>query len=208
MSDEIQVEPEKCARSYRMGQRQEAMDETRARVLEAARALIVGENALAGFSMEGVAKQAGVTRATIYNRFTSRRGLLEALFDEVGARGQLAERLPEVFARVDAREALRDYVALFCEFWESERALNRRLRGFAALDEEFAAAIATRTKRRRYAIENLLRRLDGSADEARVQTVLALTGFEFYDALAKERGAAEVAPLLFDLVMSALGLPS
>ena len=204
MSDEIRGRPEKCQRPYRMGRRQEAMDETRARVLEAARALVVGENALAGFSMESVAKQAGVTRATIYNRFDSRRGLLEALFDEVGARGRLAERLPEVFARTDAREAWREYIALFCEFWEGERALNRRLRGFAALDEEFAAAIAARYKRRRTAIENLLRRLDGSADEARVQTVLALTGFEFYDALAGERGAQEVAPQIFGLVLAAL----
>lgn len=189
-----------------MGQRAVAMDETRARILTAARALILGENAIAGFSMEAVAKQAGVTRVTVYNRFGSKRGLLEELFDEVGARGDLAQRLPPVFAQPDAREALRAYIEVFCEFWEGERALNRRLRGFAALDEEFALAIAARYQRRHRAIETLMRRLNDSAAEERVQTVLALTGFEFYDALAGSRGAPEVASLVFQLVLAALAL--
>ncbi len=204
---------EKCSRPYRLGQRETAMEATRARVLAAARELILGENALAGFSMEAVARQAGVTRMTVYQRFGSKRGLLEALFDDMGARGRLGERLPDAFSRPDALEALQAYIEAFCDFWESDRALNRRLRGFAALDKEFAAAIAARYERRHHAIEMLLRRLSGhgitpppAAREALVETLLALTGFEFYDVLAGERTPQEVAPIVFRLVLAAPGL--
>lgn len=204
---------EKCPRPYRMGQRETAMEETRARVLAAARELILGENALVGFSMEAVARQAGITRMTVYHRFGSKRGLLEALFDDMGMRGQLGEKLPDAFSRPDALEALQAYIEVFCDFWESDRVLNRRLRGFAILDKEFAAAIASRYERRHHAIETLLRRLSehgikSSPAERKelVQTMLALTGFEFYDVLAGERKPQEVASIVFQLVLAALGL--
>lgn len=200
---------QRCRRPYRMGQRVATMDETRARIVAAARELILGENALAGFSIELVARQANVTRMTVYNRFVSRRGLLEALFDEVGASGRMHERMHEVFAHPDAKDALRAYVALFCDFWDGERAMHRRLRAFAQLDEEFASAIASRLERHQHAVETLLRRLGSDASpemEERVQTVMALTSFEFYDVLAGPRDAQEMAPLVLQLVLSALSL--
>lgn len=189
------------------------MEETRVRVLTAARELILGENALSGFSMEAVARQAGVTRMTVYGRFGSKRGLLEALFDEMGMRGGLRETLPAAFAQPDAMDALQAYIAAFCAFWERDRALNRRLRGFAALDREFDAAISSRNDRRYRAFELLLGRLSGQGimpvaaeTEELIQTLLALTGFWFYDVLAGERRAQEVAPIVFQLVLGALGL--
>jgi AcrR family transcriptional regulator len=205
---------EKCPRPYRLGQRETAMEETRVRIVEAARQLILSDNALQGFSMEAVARQANVTRVTIYHRFGSKRGLLEALFDDMGARGRLAERLPQVFAQEDAREALRLYVEVFCDFWAGERAINRRLGGFVALDNEFAEAIAARAGRRRHGTEAVLRRLYASGPglspkqlEQKVRITLALTGFNFYEVLAGENnGPREVAPIMFDLVLAALKL--
>ena len=189
------------------------MEATRTRVLAAARELILGENALSGFSMEAVARQAGVTRMTVYGRFISKRGLLEALFDEMGLRGGLRETLPAAFAQPDAVDALRSYVEAFCRFWEKDRALNRRLRAFAALDGEFDAAISSRNERRHQAFEMLLGRLSkqGIAPlfaerEELIETLLALTGFGFYDVLTGERTAQEVAPIVFQLVRAALGM--
>lgn len=189
------------------------METTRARVLAAARELILGENALSGFSMEAVARQAGVTRMTVYQRFGSKLGLLEALFDEMGMRGGLRETLPAAFAQSDPMNALQAYIEAFCDFWGSDRALNRRLRGFAALDQEFEAAISSRNERRHHAFEMLLRRLSGhgiapllAESEELIQTLLALTGFGFYDVLAGERSAQEVAPIVFQLVLAVLGL--
>lgn len=183
------------------------------RLLAAARDLILGENALSGFSMEAVARQAGVTRMTVYGRFGSKRGLLEALFDEMGMRGGLRETLPTAFAQPAAVDALQAYIAAFCQFWERDRALNRRLRAFAALDQEFDAVISSRNERRYQAFEMLLGRLSGhgiaplfAEREELIQTLLALTGFSFYDVLAGERGAQEVAPIVFQLVLAVLGL--
>jgi AcrR family transcriptional regulator len=205
---------EKCSRPYRLGQRETAMEETRARIVVAARELILSDNALQGFSMEAVARQAGVTRVTIYHRFGSKRGLLEALFDDMGARGRLAERLPEVFAQEDPREALRLYIEVFCDFWAGDRAVNRRLIGFVALDNEFAEAIASRAGRRRSGTEAVLRRMYASGSppppdvfEQQVRVMLALTGFNFYEVLAGENnGPREVAPIMFELVLAALKL--
>jgi AcrR family transcriptional regulator len=204
----------KCPRPYRLGRREAAMEETRLRIVAAARELILSENALAGFSMEAVARQAGVTRVTIYHRFGSKRGLLEALFDDMGARGRLAERLPEVFAQDDALEALRLYIEVFCDFWAGDRAVNRRLVGFVALDNEFADAIASRAGRRRSVTEAVLRRMYASGSppppdvfEQQVRVMLALTGFNFYEMLAGETSSPrEVAPIIFELVLAALKL--
>ena len=71
-------------RPYRLGQRQVAADETRARVLAAARDQLAKETS---FSIDAVARRADVARMTVYYQFGSKRGLLEALFDLLAARG-------------------------------------------------------------------------------------------------------------------------
>ena len=71
-------------RPYRLGQRQAAIDETRARVIAAARELLVSAEP-GRFSIDAVAQRADVSRATVYYQFGSKLGLLEALFDSVGA---------------------------------------------------------------------------------------------------------------------------
>src|SRR2546430_14142302 len=71
-------------RPYRLGQRQVAADKTRSRILKAAREQLEKE---ASFSLDAVARRADVARMTAYYQFGSRRGLLEALFDDLAARG-------------------------------------------------------------------------------------------------------------------------
>src|SRR5262249_35010278 len=68
-------------RPYRLGQRQAAAEQTRARILAAARELLVASAGFSGFSVEAVARQAGVARMTVYYQFGSKPGLLEALYD-------------------------------------------------------------------------------------------------------------------------------
>jgi|GEM_PF-393253 len=201
---------EKCPRPYRLGQRETSMEATRSQVLAAARTLILGENAMAGFSVDAAAREAGVTRVTVYQRFGSKRGLLEALFDDMGAQGHLGERLPAVFACRDTAEALKTYIDIFCDFWEMDRVLARRLRAFAALDDEFAAAIGARDERRRHAIETLLNRFAVEISspiprEELTRTLLALTSFEFYDVLAVQRTPQETAAIMYQLAMDLIG---
>jgi AcrR family transcriptional regulator len=200
-------------RRYCLGQRQVAADQTRARILAAARELLTAGGSFTGFTVDAVARQAGVARMTVYHQFGSKMGLLEAMFDDVAARGQI-RRLAESFARPDALDALSEFIATFGRFWGSDRLLIRRLRALAALDPDFARALATRDERRRECLRVLLRRLPpgrgrpsaaGLADA--VDVVHTLTSFETFDALAgAAHGPQDVTPLVQRLVRCALGL--
>ena len=74
-------------RLYVSSVREAAAAEKRDRVVEAATRLLRVNVSVASFSLDSVAKAAGVTRLTVYNQFGSRRGLLEAVFDEIARQG-------------------------------------------------------------------------------------------------------------------------
>lgn len=124
-------------RPYRLGLRQGSIDEKRQKVIEAARELIMSNRAPAVFSVDAVATAAGVARATIYNQFGSRAGLLEALYDDLARRGGMFE-LGEVFRIENPLDALGEFVRAFGHFWTIDRILIRRLHGLNTLDAEMA----------------------------------------------------------------------
>jgi len=66
-------------RPYRLGQRQATTEQTRARILAAARELLMARDGFNGFSIDAVAREADVARMTVYYQFGSKIGLLEAL---------------------------------------------------------------------------------------------------------------------------------
>jgi AcrR family transcriptional regulator len=82
-----------------------AAAEKRDRIIEAATTLLRENTSIAVFSLDAVAKAAGVTRLTVYHQFGSRRGLLEAVFDEIARQGGLA-RIEEAMAMPDPRIGL------------------------------------------------------------------------------------------------------
>ena len=195
-------------RVYRMGKREAAKEATGARILAAARELILGKNALSGFSMELVARAAGVTRVTIYHRFGSKAGLLGALLDGIAAEGQIRAHLERAFERESAPQITRAFCRAFCGFYATDRILMRRLRAFGELDDELGAVIAGRDARRAGNIRQLLRltKPNDSSHAEPHRVLMALTKFEFYDALAEQNEPAEVAQILFGLVAPVLGL--
>ena len=75
-------------RPYQLGQRQAASEQTRSRVLQAARKLLMESTSFSGFSIEAVARRADVARMTIYHQFGSKMGLLEALCDSLAVTGE------------------------------------------------------------------------------------------------------------------------
>src|SRR5262252_8670576 len=127
-------------RPYRMGKRQAARSETRSRILEAARQLLATESET-DLSMEAIARKADVSRLTIYYQFSSRAGLLEALYDHLAGRGNM-RRMSEVFAETDAAVALEKMVRIFVGFWASDPAVMRHLRAMAALDPEIGKGVS------------------------------------------------------------------
>ena len=176
-------------RPYSMERRQAANDETRARILEAARQLLRSESKT-DLSMEAIARSADVSRLTIYYQFSSRAGLLEALYDHLATRGNM-HRMAEVFQEKNPSAALNKMVRTFVGFWASDPAVIRRLRAMAALDPEVAQGIHARDARRPHiALEILRRTVRGKTKQLSLKQRVAadvlgmLTSFEAYDALS------------------------
>src|SRR5258705_9412753 len=92
-------------RPYVSSVRTAAAAAKRDRVIEAAARSLREDASIATFSLDAVAKAAGVTRLTVYHQFGSRRGLLEAVFDEIARQGGLA-RIPHAMAITDPHAAL------------------------------------------------------------------------------------------------------
>src|SRR5688572_25566023 len=100
-------------RPYRTVQRYAAAEQTRAAIVDAARRLLAGPAGVAAFTIDAVAREAGVARMTVYYQFGSKAGLLEAMYDDIAAKGELAERIPAAFQQTDAREVLAGIVGAF-----------------------------------------------------------------------------------------------
>src|SRR5256885_15833293 len=74
-------------RPYRMDRRREISDETRLRIINAAREILSSREGSAKFSVEAVARQAGVARMTVYYQFGSMRGLIDGICDSLAIAG-------------------------------------------------------------------------------------------------------------------------
>ena len=187
-----------CKRPYELGKRLEQMGRTKAAVLSSARAQLES-GGMREFSMESLAKASGVTRQTIHNLFGTRRGLLETLFDQI-ARDAGMERMREVMMTREAGAMLDGFIAIFCTFWAKNSLLLKRIHGIAAIDLEFGEVIRARNQRRQMAASRVIERIDSgvqltSAEDKseRVACLVALTSFEFFDALVESLGTVEAA---------------
>jgi AcrR family transcriptional regulator len=182
-------------RTYQSEQRSSATNETRSRILEAARTLLSRPGG-ATFTIDAVAELADVARMTVYHQFGSKPGLIAALSDDLASRGGIG-RLPEAFMAPDPMAGLEILVQVFMHMWESERLVVQRLRALSALDPDFTDH-EDRNQRRRHAINVLLGRLspapadvDGKAD-----LLTAMTSFETYETLAASGRDADAAARL------------
>jgi AcrR family transcriptional regulator len=200
-------------RPYRLGQRQVASEQTRARIITAARELLVASDGFSGFSIDAVARKADVARMTVYHQFGSKIGLLEALSDSLAAHGGM-EQLANAFRRPEPVDALDEYITVFSRFWDSDRLVTRRLRALAALDPDFEQVVRARDERRRQGLRVIVGRLvekygqptSGAFDET-VDVLYTLLSFESFDTLAgPTRTVEEVAPVVRRLAHAALCL--
>jgi AcrR family transcriptional regulator len=190
-------------RPYRMARRRESTEENRLRIVQAARALLAARDGSARFSLEEVARRAGVARMTVYYQFGSLGGLLEALCDSLAIAGGMTQ-LAGAFRLADPLDALDYFVAVFMGFWESDRPVIRSLNAMAALDPEFARVLERRSGWRRKGLAVLVDRLAKQTGQRRpkgiedtVDLLYTLTAFATYDSLAgPKRNLAQVTKLV------------
>ncbi len=188
-------------RTYQLGQRVAAIERTRERIIEAARDLLDADGEFTGFSVEAVARRASVARMTVYYQFSSRAGLLEAVYDDLARRG-LVDQLPGAFQVRDPVAALCRAVEAFVHFWASDRRIIRRLRALTSVDAEIDAGIRQRDQWRRGVHRRLVSRLVAPAvQEQAAEVMAAITSFETYDQLADDRSEEQVASLIQTLAL-------
>jgi AcrR family transcriptional regulator len=185
-------------RAYVSSVRSAAAAEKRDRVIEAAAKLLREDASIARFSLDTVAKAAGVTRLTVYNQFGSRRGLLEAVFDDIARQGGLHE-IADAMAMPDPLKALDRVVEIFCGFWAGDAAIGR-LHEAMATDPEFAEALLERNERRRKLVRMLVGRVAAKtasrrAREDAVDMIFALTSYPMFAMLNRGRPTSEICHL-------------
>jgi len=109
--------------------RRELVQATRARILEAA-ARLVRERGANGFSMDVLAREAGVARATVYEHFRSKRAVLDELASSSTRALTVDSRLS---LNGDPLTALRDMLGAVCRHWEENGATVRELQSLVAV---------------------------------------------------------------------------
>jgi AcrR family transcriptional regulator len=196
-----------------MRQRQAATEHTRARILAAARKLLLSKS-FSEFTMEAVARKADVSRLTVYYQFESKAGLLESLYDYLAKRGEM-ERLADTFRRaVDPLITLQEFILVFAHFWASDREIIRRLHGLGAIDPEVGEGIRARNQRRRQGLRVIIGRYwKANSSPTSIQepdaldTLHMLTSFETFDALAGGgRSLEEVVTIIRRQAHYAIGI--
>jgi hypothetical protein len=177
-------------RPYRLGRRQASVDRTGEAILAAARQL-VAEAPPGLVSVGAVARRAGVSRLTVYNRFGSRAGLLRALVPEPG-RSDLEG--------TDPREALHRRLLDASGAWAADPSLYRHLPTTA----EMAEPELDRRLAERLAAGDALR--PGCSIKEAEDVIGALSSFALFDRLHRDgrRSPAAVAEILMRLAAGIL----
>jgi AcrR family transcriptional regulator len=109
--------------------RRELVKATRTRILDAA-ARLARERGPNGFSMDLLAKEAGVARATVYEHFRSKRAVLDELASSTSR--SLALDNPDTNIG-DPLAALRDTLGAMCRHWHEHEEAVRELRTLVAV---------------------------------------------------------------------------
>lgn len=191
-------------RTYNMDRRREDAARTRQRLVDAARDLLL-ESGFRRLGLDEVAKAADVTRATLYNHFGSKLGLVEALLDRAGLSEGAIAPLPE---EADPIASVDRVVASWAALWAGDRTTFRRLLALAGADPEAAEVIEQREGWRRAQIAILVGRLMETGrlhQPARALAILTtLTSFATYDQLASDLSHPEAVATLQALAHAGL----
>ena len=169
---------------------------TRERVVAAVRDLL-REGSFHEATVEQVAARAGVSRATLYQHFGSRLGLVDAICETFDANPALIA-IRETVRDPDLSTALDRSIAHTVAFWASEEAVLEPLYGAAAVDAAAGDLIARQRADRRREFGHLLERLEeagrlrpGLATAEAVGILLMLTSFETFRELRRLAGLEE-----------------
>lgn len=162
-------------------------------VLEAAERLI-REGEFHSATMEELAAAAGVSRATVFNRFGSKLGVLEALADRC-AQGPEMRAIQESLEIEDPVASLEAMIEASCAIWEAQGFVHEQLNAIVVLEPDAAALIDQQREEQRADLQGLSRRLaragrlrPGLSEARAVAALHMLTSLESFLRLRREYG--------------------
>jgi AcrR family transcriptional regulator len=163
------------------------------RVLEAAERLI-RDDAFHTATMDELAAAAGVSRATVFNRFGSKLGVLQTLFARA-MEGPQMDAIREALEIEDPVAALEASIAASCAIWEREGYVHEQLQAIVVLEPDASALIDEQKAEQRAGLQALVRRLSkagrlrpGLGEARALATVHTLTSLETFLWLRREYG--------------------
>jgi AcrR family transcriptional regulator len=192
--------------------RRELVKATRTRILAAASRLM-RERGAHGFSMDVLAKEAGVARATVYEHFRSKHTLLDELASSTSRALTLDGQNKPIG---DPLAALRDMLGAVCRHWSDVDETMRELRTLVAVTGSDASTDGIDLGYIRGLVEAISEsgqlRPRWSVDDA-VDALAVITSHATFERLrgAGVRNAAQVETLLAKLavvIISPIGVPA
>jgi len=163
------------------------------RVLDAAERLI-HDDAFHTATMEQLAAAAGVSRATVFNRFGSKLGVLQALFARA-MEGPEMQAIEDALAIEDPVAALGAVIEAACDIWEAYGAVHLQLQAVGTLEPDAAAMVDRQREEQRAEVEALTRRLakagrlrEGLSQTRAAATLHMLTSLESFTWLRRGYG--------------------
>ncbi len=185
----------KTSHAYRPRSRA-GSQETRERIVAAVRELLE-EGGFHEATVEEVAARAGVSRATLYQHFGSRLGLVDAIC-ETFARSQELQSLKRSAELPDPVRALDEVIIDCARFWARQEAVLAPLYGVASVDPAAAGLVERQRRDRRRVFGRLARRLHaggllhrGLGERRALGILLLLTSFDSFLELRRHAGLTE-----------------
>ena len=181
-----------ATRSYTTSRRQ-GSPESVDRVLDAAERLI-REDAFHTATMDELAAAAGVSRATVFNRFGSKLGVLQTLFTR-GMEGPEMRAIQEALAIDDPVASLEAAIDASCAIWEAYGFVHEQLQAIVVLEPDASALVERQREEQRADLQGLARRLarasrlrPGVSEARAAATLHMLTSLESFLWLRREYG--------------------
>jgi AcrR family transcriptional regulator len=192
MSSSVATLPAVARRPYTSGRRSRSVTSVE-RVLGAAERLM-REDRFHLATMDELAAAAGVSRATVFNRFGSKLGVLQALFTRA-MEGPEMEAIREAVELADPVAALEAAIEGSCAIWESYAFIHEQLQAIVVLEPDASALVDQQREEQRADLLALARRLSRAGrlrpglSEARAAAALhMLTSLESFLWLRREYG--------------------
>jgi AcrR family transcriptional regulator len=180
-------------RRYISANGRRASAQTMDRVLDAA-AELVSEDAFHTATMDDLAARAGVSRATVFSRFGSKVGVLEALSLRCAGSPEM-RAIRDAHALEDPVEAVNAAIDAACNHWEKQGFILIQLKAIVVLEPEASALIEAQQQEQRAGKQQLARGLaragrlrPGWTQPKAAAALHTLTSVETFLQLRREHG--------------------